>query len=55
VHLAVLVDSRQLVNNALDRPQHRIEKRLLAIEYVGHEDAERLRDRENHYEEEQNL
>ena len=46
-HLVVLVHAGQAIDQALDRPHHRIQKRPLAIEDPRHEDTQRLRDQED--------
>ena len=43
-HLARLVDAAETVGEALDRAQHRVEERALALVHVRHVGAERLRD-----------
>ncbi len=53
--LDVFPDSAQPVDQPLERPQDRVQKRALALEQPGHEDAERLGQREDQREEEQNL
>src|ERR1043166_5559327 len=55
VHLACFVNARELVNRALDWPEHRIEERAFALERGGHKAAEWLRDREYRDEEKQDL
>src|SRR6185369_5017414 len=55
LHLSLFVDSSQSVDQPLNRPQQSIEKSLLAVEDVGHEDAEWLRKQNDDCEENQDL
>ena len=47
----VLPDAAQLVDQALNGPDHGMQKRALALKHFGHEQPERLRDQEDHAEE----
>ncbi len=49
------VDAGHAIEQALQRPQQRIQKRPLAIEHPRHEHAQRLGDRKNEREKQQNL
>jgi hypothetical protein len=55
VHFLVCAYTAQPVDQPLDRPQDKIEKSLLAIEYPGHENAQGLGNREDHQQKENNL
>ena len=55
VLLDARVDAAQAVDQPLDGPEDRIEKRSLALEDPGHVRAERLREREDDAEKQQDL
>ena len=48
IHLVRCVDARAAIEQPLERPQNRIEKRLLARKHAGHKNAQRLGDRQQH-------
>ena len=39
-HLTGLIHAREPVHQLLDRPQHRVQERLLAVEHTRHERAQ---------------
>ncbi len=55
LHLVVFVHESQAVDEALKRPQHRIEKCALPFEYPRHEYSQGLGDREKHSQEDNDL
>jgi hypothetical protein len=50
-----LLDPAQLVDDDLERPQHGMQERALALEQPRHEEADGLRQREDDPEEEEDL
>ena len=54
-HLALLVDPAEAVDQALDRPQDRVEERALALVDVRHVRAQRLREQREQHEEDDDL
>ena len=54
-HLVIFIDAGQAIEQALDRPQHRVHERPLAVEHPGHEDAHGLGDQENQREKNRDL
>jgi len=54
-HLLGFVHAGQPVNQLFNGAQERVEESLFAIEYAGHERAQRFGDREHHQQKEQDL
>ncbi len=54
-HFVLFIHAGRAVNQLLDRPQHRIQKRFFAVEHARHEHAERLCDGQDQQQEKRDL
>jgi hypothetical protein len=54
-HFVVLIDASDSIEQPLDRAERRVHESFLAVEYAGHENAQRLRDRQDQREEKRDL
>ncbi len=55
VHFTSRIDARESINQSLNRREHAIEKRALAVEHVGHKQPERLCHEQYQHEKEDDL